>query len=138
MKKKISNIVISGWTDDIREHRYSSIDEWQEPSIYDTHSKFNFQTADTGNMDYNFLILLHALIEQYLCFKHKITDEQVCEWDMKHTHCNDPGNHKEAPYFREHKAAEELEAMMSTYLNVVWSDYGKAIDKTLKKWKGNK
>lgn len=134
MKKKLSNIVVHMHTDTIKDHRYKSIDDWQNPYINSNNVVFTVQAADTGNWKYNMLIFFHALVEQVLCYSNKITDEQVSEWDMRHTHCDDPGSHEEAPYFREHKSAEEIEAMISTYLDIPWDDYGKAIDKVLAKY----
>lgn len=132
--KKISNISVLLNTSDIKEHRYKSIDDWFDPLKYKDFLQFKAYVADIGNMDYNFLVLMHALVEQYLCYKHKIKDKQVTEFDISHTHCDNPGEHDEAPYHLEHQTANDIESMLSVALGVTWEDYEKAIDKTLKKF----
>jgi hypothetical protein len=134
MNNKISAIRFQLETDAIETHRYKSIDDWWNPREWCGEVHFKTVTADTGNRKYNFLVLIHALIEQYLCFEKGITDEKVCEWDMTHTHCDDPGSHEEAPYHDEHQIAEAVERMLSEKLGVDWDTYGKAIDKTLSEW----
>lgn len=136
MKK--SKIVILLKTDDIKDHRYRSIDDWQDPKKEGPFLEFNTQVADTGNMDYNFLVLMHALVEQYLCHKHRITDAQVTKFDMDHPQLDDPGNAIEAPYHNEHMVANDIESMLSVALGVEWKKYEEAIEKTLKKYKYKK
>ena len=121
-------------TDDIKEHRYKSIDDWTDPSDTPDGLVFSTQTADMGNMDYNFLILIHALVEQYLCHKHKIKDEVVTKFDMDHSQLDNPGENPKAPYHKEHLIANDVEAMLSVALKVDWTKYEEAIDKTLAKF----
>jgi hypothetical protein len=138
--KKLQIILI---TDNIKNHRYKSIDDWQDPDEIKLYKngkyiieslQFNTQVADMDNMDYNFLVLMHAIVEQYLCYKHKITDEQVTKFDKEHTHCDNPGEHEEAPYHSEHVIANDVESMLSVALKIDWNKYEKAIDKTLAKF----
>jgi len=136
--KKPTKILIDMVTDDIKEHRYRSADDWFDPMILSKYIKFNTVTADTGNMDYNFLILMHALVEQYLCYKHKIKDEVVTKFDMDHPELDDPGEAIEAPYHEEHMIANNIEAELSVALAVDWKKYVEAIEKTLKKYKYKK
>lgn len=132
MKK--SKIFVSMTTDDIRDHRYRSIDDWDDPTPTIDGLVFSTQVADMGDMDYNFLVLMHAFVEQYLCHKHKITDEQVTKFDMDHPEMDDPGNSEEAPYHKEHMIANDIESALSVALGVKWIDYETAIDKTLDKF----
>ena len=132
MKKSKIFILLS--TDDIKKHRYCSIDDWDDPIDSPSGLVFSTQTADTGNMDYNFLVLMHALVEQYLCYKHGIKDEQVTGYDKAHTHCDNPGEHEEAPYNEEHVVANNIEEQLSVVLGVDWKKYEEAIDKTLNKF----
>lgn len=132
---KVSRLKFSLLTDDIRDHRYASIDDWWDGKQWTGEMYFKAVTADTGNRKYNFLILLHALVEQYLCFEHGIKDEEVTKFDREHTHCDDPGSHIEAPYHEEHRIAEEVESLVSVQMGVDWVKYGKTIDKILKKYK---
>lgn len=133
MKKK-SKIFVHLSTDNIKDHRYRSIDDWDNPSETLDGLIFSTQTADMGNMDYNFLVLMHALVEQYLCHKHKITDEQVTGFDMAHPEMDDPGEDPKAPYHKQHQIANDIESTLSVALGVKWFDYETAIDKTLDKF----
>lgn len=134
MKKK-SKISIILNTTEMNEMRYKSIDDWFDPLEYEDFLQFKTYVADTGNMDYNFLVLMHALVEQYLCHKHKITDKEVTDFDMNHPELDDPGNSEDAPYHKEHMVANDIESMLSVALEVKWEDYEKAIERTLKIWK---
>lgn len=132
---KPTKLVISLRTDDIKKHRYESIDDWQQPINLGDEVLFNAQTADMKNVDYNFLVLLHAMVEQYLCFRKDITDKQVTEFDMQHTHCTDPGSHAEAPYHKQHEMATVVETIAAGALGINMDEYEKAIDETLAQWK---
>ena len=132
--KKPSKISIILNTSDIKDHRYESIDDWFDPEQYEDFLQFHTYVADMGNMDYNFLVLMHALTEQYLCYRHKIKDEDVTEFDMAHTHCENPGEHEEAPYHLEHQVGNDVEALLSVALEVDFPTYEAAIDKTLSKY----
>lgn len=132
MKK--SKIFVHLSTDNIKDHFYRSIDDWDDPSETIDGLVFSTQTADMGNMDYNFLVLMHALVEQYLCYRKGITDEQVTGFDMAHPEMDDPGNSEDAPYHKEHMVANDVESMLSVALGVKWIDYETAIDKTLNKF----
>lgn len=138
MKSKPSKINFFLSTDKIKEHRYCSIDDWQDPKIVGDYVHFLTQTADTGNRKYNFLILIHALVEQYLCYEKGITDKEVTRFDKEHTHCFNPGEHDQAPYHFQHLIANDVESLIANALNIDWTKYEDQIDKTLRKWKKDK
>ncbi len=86
--------------------------------------------------DYEFLILLHELIEYHLCKKKGITDEAVVEFDKKfeedrkegkHSAMEEPGNSPQAPYRDEHVFATKLERLMAKKLSVDWERYSEAV-----------
>lgn len=139
--KKYTKIILNLVTDDIKEHRYASGDDWWDPIYVKKDDSLHFVTvtADMGNRDYNFLVLLHALVEQYLCFSHGISDKEVTGFDTGlGANLKDPGSSKKAPYHKEHEVANEVERIVSRALNVVWPDYDKQYDKIVKKWKPKK
>lgn len=136
--KKISKIALVGRTDDIKDHRYASIDDWTDPLILDDGLMLPFQVADMKNVDYNFLVLLHALVEQYLCYRHGIKDETVTKYDMEHLDSDDPGNNFDAPYQKEHLVATDVESKVANALGINWVKYEEAISKTVAKWKKSK
>ena len=133
MSKK-SKIFVHLSTDDIKEHRYRSIDDWTDPTPTPSGLVFSTQTADMGNWKYNVLVLYHALTEQILCHANGIKDEEVTKFDMDHPEYDNPGENPKAPYHKEHLIANDIEAQMSVALGVKWIDYETAIDKTLAKF----
>lgn len=88
--------------------------------------------ADPLDQDEAFLIALHELVEAKLCHKHGVTEGQVDEFDFafeadraagKHTEDEEPGDHPDAPYRREHRCAMLIEHMTALFLGRY--DYGK-------------
>lgn len=133
--KKITNINFVLNTEDIENFRYKSVDDWFDPMIYKDWMQFKTYTADMKNIDYNFLVLLHAMIEQFLCYRKGITDKQVTDYDVAHDHCTDPGGHEEAPYHAEHEVAMRVEEIVAMSLGIDWGAYEEKMDKVLAKWK---
>lgn len=93
-------------------------------------------SSKLGNEDFEFLIMLHELIEYQLCKKKGITDEMVVEFDKKfeedrkkglHSEMEEPGNSSLAPYRDEHVFATKLEKMMSKKMSVDWKKYNEAV-----------
>lgn len=138
-KKQISIIRFKLDTVDISDNRYPSVDDWFDPVIWTEELRFKTQTADLGNWKYNALILIHALIEQILCYANGITDEQVTEFDTgEGKRLNNPGDSDQAPYHKEHMVANDIESILSVALKVNWDDYEKKQSKIVKKWKPKK
>lgn len=138
MKKQISIIRFKLDTDDIKDHRYRSIDDWWDPHEWTEELRFKTVVADMGNPDYNFLVLLHAMVEQYLCYRHGVTDKEVTKFDTGiGKDLDEPGADTRAPYYAEHEIATEVEVIVSAALNVDWVEYEKTEDKVIKRWKKN-
>lgn len=120
----------------IESQRYRSIDDWFDPKITtDGFIKFATVVGNTGNWKYDLLVLYHALTEQILCYDRKISDKKVTEFDLAHIDHENPGELENAPYHKEHMIANDVESIMANALEINWTDYEKAIDKTLKKYK---
>lgn len=131
-KPKTLRIVMT--TVDVGKHRYPSADDYTDPVIKDDEIKFATTIINMGNSDYEFLVFMHAITEQYLCWKHGIKDKEITKFDMDHPELDDPGNSPDAPYNHEHEIATEVEALLSQELRVSWIEYEKTIDKALKKY----
>ena len=89
-----------------------------KPFIEQQVPHWKFQVMDLGNDDYEFLIFIHELIEWRLTQKHGVAEEDITAFDKKHLDTNEPGYLKEAPYHKEHMAAEAIERMVATLLGV--------------------
>jgi len=113
-------------------------------TIPDTHQRYNtvgdyyrdengdqiFLVSDMNNWKYEFLVALHELVESALCHDRGITDQMIDEFDFAFEKCresgegeSEPGNQPDAPYFKEHKFATQIEQMMAKELNVEWNQY---------------
>lgn len=94
-------------------------------------------TADLGYSDYNFLILLHELIELYLTQKRGITEPKIKKFDEwferektkgRFQNIIEAGFHPKAPYRREHVFATKIERLIAKELKVNWGKYYKTMD----------
>lgn len=92
--------------------------------------------AEMPNIHHSFLILLHELVEAYLCNDRGITDEAVTAFDAQFEREREEGKHgleeengddERAPYRREHFSASNFERLMAAELVVVWAKYEKEI-----------
>lgn len=137
MKKITKDIDIQMMPQDINSMRYKDIGDW-EVTENNGDLIMDIYCGDMKNTDYNFLVLLHELIESYLCYRRGITDNEVTKWDMDHADEEYPGDMPDAPYHKEHQTATDIESMIATELEVDWIKYEKAVEKTLKKFKKKK
>ena len=104
--------------------RYSTLGDYYDVvKSPDGFKNFLIEVADTHNLDYNFLIGLHELVEFYLCNKRGIKDKKITGFDIEHLDAEDPGRLKEAPYHKEHMFAEKIEKLMCKELGIEWRKY---------------
>lgn len=92
---------------------------------------------DSLRQDHSFLILIHELIECYLCKRRRITDEEVTAFDAlfeeerllgKHSAEDENGDDPRAPYAAEHFVATNIERQIARELSVQWNEYEDAIE----------
>ena len=87
-----------------------------------------------GNEDYEFLVAVHELIEQYLCKKRNIKEPDISAFDIEFEKNRQPGNEDEpgddpsAPYRKEHFFATSIERLIAAELGVDWQEYDKKIN----------
>jgi hypothetical protein len=86
--------------------------------------------------DYEFLIMIHELIEQHLAKKSGISDEEIDKFDMQfeddrkkglHNPDEEPGNDPECPIYYQHKMATQYEKMLAVDLGVDWYYYDRIV-----------
>lgn len=105
--------------------RYPTCGDWYTNELGQTVIK----VSETGNPDYNFLIGLHELVEQYLCQKRGITQELIDKYDQAFEanrvegNNDEPGDAAGAPYRLEHFFATNIERLMAAELGVNWKTY---------------
>lgn len=76
-------------------------------------------------------VAVHEIVEALLCQKHGVTDEAVTAWDAASPD-EEPGEHPQAPYFREHMVALEIEKMLCTAQGHLWDAHEERITRALK------
>lgn len=94
----------------------------------------NIRALELGNPDYEFLIILHEIIEEYLCTKRGIKETDIQAFDQKFSEEGgegEPGDDKRAPYYKEHQFATKIEKLMATQMGIKWRDYSRAVDKAM-------
>jgi hypothetical protein len=111
-----------------RFQRYDTIGDWTGNERH----RMIF-ISEMGNNDYEFLIAFHELVEQALCLKRGITDEEVTTFDKEYTKDLEPGASPDAPYYKEHQFATKIEKMMCKELGISWGKYNTNLDEFLEK-----
>lgn len=85
-------------------------------------------------LNYEFLVLIHELIEWYLIKQKGVTIKQVDDFDMafeknrNEGDISEPGNDPHAPYFNEHQFATKIEEELAKYMGVDWLKYNEYVD----------
>lgn len=107
---------------------YPTVGDWQAW----TNGKILATVSSMASPDAEFVILLHEIIEAYLCRKRGITGEQVAAFDRifelergagLHSSMAEPGDHPQAPYRREHQFSTMIEMAVFHELGGAWPDH---------------
>lgn len=95
-------------------------------------NRLRFDICKQINDDYEFLILIHELIEEHITRKRGITEQTIMDFDLMyeeergkglHSDSDEPGHDLRAPYRREHIFAESIERMLANELGIDWMTY---------------
>ena len=98
--------------------------------------------TDTGNKDYNFMILIHELIEAYLTKRAGIPEEDITDFDRRFEvrraknevgPDDEPGDDPTAPYFKQHQCAIMIENLLCGELGINAKMYDLDLDDVLKR-----
>ena len=95
--------------------RYDTLGDW----YYEDHDDLIIDVLETEDIDHQFLIALHELVEAWLCTARGILQEQVDEFDFNFKGEDEPGDHPEAPYHKEHRFAMIIEHLMAYELGMI-------------------
>lgn len=116
------------------EQRYETPGDW----IYNSDNDVLFVfVSSLDNWMLESLIGVHEINEAILCIARGINEKDVTAFDMwyeaqriaKNPECQfEPGDHKKAPYRKEHFFATNVERQLAAELNVNWEDYDAAIE----------
>lgn len=132
--KKLKRLFLEMYTVPVQVHRYKTIDDYVDPAIRDDTLYFSTTIGNMNNTDYEFITFMHAITEQYLCYKAGISDDKITRWDKKHIESSDPGDIQGSPYRKQHRIATLIEKSIASALKVNWDKYEAAIEKALDKY----
>lgn len=111
------------------EQRYETCGDWFTDQSGDKH----IVVSAMGNPDYEMLVAVHELIEQYLCERRGISQDSVDKFDREFEAArqlgndDEPGDDPSAPYYKEHRFASSVERIIAAELGVNWKDYDKTV-----------
>lgn len=99
-----------------------------------------FRITKTKNDLYDDIIFLHEFVEEITTRAKGIKEKEIMKHDLwfegevkKGNFPDDaePGEHKNAPYRRQHLFAEKIERMVIKELNIDWKEYSDYLNKLL-------
>ena len=88
------------------------------------------------NVDMEFCVAIHEMIEQHLCIKRVIRERIVTLFDMRfeeerakglHKPDAEPGDDPNAPYHKEHVFATNIERQLASEFGIDWESYERRI-----------
>ena len=106
-------------------HRYSTLGDYYTKDNQDI-----ILVSEMSNSKYEVLIAIHELVELVLTRDRGISEECITKWDIEHLELEEPGDHVDAPYHREHMFASKIEKMLADELGIDWIEYNKMLDIT--------
>lgn len=106
--------------------RYSTLDDYGIEG-----NKIWFEIKDTGNLGYNLILLIHAIIEFLLTQGRGIPVALIDRFDADHPESDEPGDEMNSPYRNEHCVAVGIERILCAYLNIPWKAYEETLIKSL-------
>jgi hypothetical protein len=115
------------------QHRYSTVGDYYEVEG----GKWVIEVSELGDARYEFLVVVHELVEWFLLWWRGVREEEVRRFDewweeeakKGNVQCDEPGDDMRAPYYWEHLFATLVEKMVALQLGVDWKEYGKALER---------
>lgn len=88
----------------------------------------HFRVSEMQNWRFEFLVLLHELVEWALCQDQGISNATVDRFDMGYQGDGEPGDDSKSPYREQHRLATVMEQLMADFLDVDWDEYERAVE----------
>lgn len=109
-----------------QDQRYETCgDYWEEPMSLEV------RVTKYRNNKYAQLILIHELIEMFLCEQRGIKFDDIDEFDRTYAIYDDegePGDDPVAPYHKEHVFATKIEKLIAAEMGVDWFEYETTVE----------
>jgi hypothetical protein len=96
----------------------------------DADGTIQVRVSEMGNEQYELLVALHEIIEFMLCDARGISEADITSFDMRHLHLDEPGEHPDAPYRKEHAFAEAVERLLAHEFGITWDEYSAGVEAT--------
>ena len=110
--------------------RYPTCGDW----YYNASSDLQIRVSKLSDGRYEQLIALHEFVEALLCDAAGVDEQAVTDFDMGFENMrrvgdtSEPGDCKDAPYYKQHQIATAIEKLIAVELGVNWQDYEKEIN----------
>jgi hypothetical protein len=101
--------------------------------FYDHGSRLlRIEICEQKNNDFEFMIGIHELIEEYITRKEGITEQNIMDFDLMfeeerkqglHSDSDEPGDNPRSPYKDQHRFAENIERQICLRLGIDWNTY---------------
>lgn len=104
------------------EQRYDTVGDY-----FDSVGVREVRISKMPDARYEQLVLIHELVELFLCDLRGIAIKEIDAFDMAHLDSDEPGALPDAPYHREHMFATKIERMVADEMGVDWDAYEKAV-----------
>ena len=103
------------------EQRYDTIGDWQ----IDPHTQnITFKVSRLGHPISELAVIVHELVEAFLCRLHGISDIDVDRFDFAWGDAEgEPGAHPDAPYHLQHMLAEQVEHALVEACGMDWQEH---------------
>ena len=99
--------------------RYVTTGDWE----WMPNGELKLSVAEYGNEDGQFLVLLHELVEAWLCKKAGVKEIDVSKFDIAHPDLEEPGDSPEAPYYHQHLVATQIERIACQAAGIDWNEH---------------
>jgi len=117
-----------------KDHRYPTLgDYWSEKD-----GTIQFRISSEFSRKAQILLLIHEMVEAFLCINDGITFGSIDEFDKAFEKRTDeppesePGDDPHCPYRLQHRRAENIERLMADFLGVEWPRYVAEFDEIVK------
>lgn len=121
------------------EQRYPTVGDYFDGRLEDLGGGDcrHFRISDMQNADYEFLVMVHELIENHFVQKAGISDQAIDDFDKAfeetreqvgdEIEMGDPGDDENAPYHKQHVLASRIERFLADALEIDWETYNATV-----------
>jgi hypothetical protein len=101
---------------------------------YDEGLLTNVRVSVLGDARMEFCVMIHELIEEFLCKQRGIAEPDIKAFDEEFERRRQPGELSEpgfdfaSPYFREHAFATQIEMQIAEEIGLDWAEYTERVN----------